>query len=279
MASGNIKPVRIIEGQRTKLTRVAHGIAYDSKHDVIIGTEPLAASIVFFRGGTVGNTPPIRVIQGPHTLLHAPYEPSVDVVNNELWIADLEAKALYVFPLDGNGDIPPLRIIKGPKAVLGTVSGVAVDPEHNLVVATGYSYNYRPGIFIFDRTANGNVAPKRIIMGPSTGIISVWHVQVADSKIFAVASNFYYIPSYDPGGYKPRGNCDGPMLPFIGPLGFVGVWNESDNGDVPPHGIILGPASELLHPVGIAIDAKHGQVFASDSVRNSVFSYLVPSFF
>ncbi|HLH75508.1 MAG TPA: hypothetical protein VKV28_01760 [Candidatus Binataceae bacterium] len=279
VASGNIPAKRIIEGQNTKLTRVAHGITYDPVHDLIIATEPLAASIVFFRGGAHGDVPPVRVIQGNKTLIHSPYEPSVDNQHNELWIADITSGALRVYPLEDNGNIAPLRNIQGPKTQLFSITGVAVDPVHDLVVAAGLNRQYRPCIFIFRRTDNGDVAPLRVISGPTTGLEYIWHVQVAGQRIFATASNFYYIPPYDPGGHEPRKDCTGPPLPFPGPLGFIGVWNESDNGDVAPRAIIRGAQTDLLHPVGLVLDPAHGQVFASDSVRNGVFGFLVPNFF
>jgi hypothetical protein len=273
-----VAPVRVIEGQRTKLTRVAHGIAYDPLHDVIIGTEPLAGSIVFFRGGSHGNVAPIRVIQGPHTSIHYPFQPAVDVKHNELWVADIVSHGLLVFPLTGNGDIAPLRVIRGNRTQMTGASGVAVDTDHDLVIASGSTHG-APAIFTFDRTASGNVPPKTVISGPSTGIVSGWHVQYYRGRIYAIASNHYLGASYDQGGFEPRPNCDGPLLAFTGPLGFVGVWNETDTGDAPPRAIIMGPASELLHPDGLALDPGHNELFASDSVRNGVFGYLVPDFF
>lgn len=283
MASGNSEPVRVIEGQKTKLTRVAHGIAYDPVHDLIISTEPLASSITFFRGGSVGEQAPVRVIQGPRTQLHGPYQPAIDVKHNELWIADSRTDSLLVFPLDGSGDIPPKRVIAGPKTGLWYAAGVAVDPERNLVVAGSLlgrnTWHHNGGLFVFGRTDNGNVAPKTVIAGPTTGIIGIWHVQTYDGKIYAVATNIKYLPPYDPGGYAPMKDCKGPPLPWIGPLGFIGVWNLDDNGDLAPRAIIRGAGTDLIHPSGIAIDPANGEIFTTDSVRNGIYSFLVPSFF
>lgn len=283
MASGNSEADRIIEGQKTKLTRVAHGITYDSAHDLIISTEPLASSITFFRGGASGEEAPVRIIQGPRTQLHGPYQPAVDLKNNELWIADSRTDALLVFPLDGNGDIPPKRVIEGPKTGMWYASGIAVDPVRNLVVAGTLlgrnTWHHNGGLFVFGRTDNGNVAPKAVISGPTTGIVGIWHVQAYDGKIFATATNIKYLPPYDAGGYAPVKDCKGPPLPWIGPLGFVGVWNIDDNGDVAPRAIIRGAGTDLIHPSGIAIDPAHGEIFATDSVRNGLYSFLVPNFF
>jgi hypothetical protein len=286
LASGDVEPVRIIEGQKTKLTRVAHGIAYDALHDVIVASEPLAGSIVFLRGGADGEEAPLRVIQGPKTRLHDPWQVAVDTKNNELWVASWTStnSGLLAFPLDGNGDIAPLRVIGGSKTRMQHLSGVAVDPDRDLVVALSYAVgekgsHYDNGIFVFNRTDNGNVAPKAVIAGPSTGIIAGWHVQVYNGKIFAAATNNLYQPPYDSGGYAPKKGCEGPLFPWVGPVGFVGVWNETDNGDVPPRAIIRGPMTDLVRPGGLAIDPIHKEVFVADSLRNGMYGFLVPDFF
>ena len=50
--------------------------------------------------------------------------------------------------------------------------------------------------------------------------------------------------------YKPNALRPSPWDPEK--TGFIGVWNVTDNGDVPPRGIIKGPASGLIWPAGIA---------------------------
>ena len=42
-----------------------HGLAYDPVHDEIIVPVALSGALLVFRGGAVGNEPPVRVIQGP----------------------------------------------------------------------------------------------------------------------------------------------------------------------------------------------------------------------
>ena len=75
---------------------------------------------------------------------------------------------------DGNGDVPPLRTIRGAKTGLDEVRGVAVDPVHNLVVVGSRSDNKgTTGVFIFNRTDNGDVAPRAVIAGPRSGILRI----------------------------------------------------------------------------------------------------------
>jgi len=112
LASGDSEPVRIIAGQNTKLTRVAHGITYDAARDEIFASEPLASSVVAFQGGASGEAPPIAVIQGPKTQLHQPWGLQVDDPHKELVVADFATSSILTYPWDANGNVAPLRVIQ-----------------------------------------------------------------------------------------------------------------------------------------------------------------------
>ena len=34
-----------------------------------------------------------------------------------------------------------------------------------------------------------------------------------------------------------------------------------------------------MHPAGVAIDPKNGEIFVTDGVRNGLFTFLAPNFF
>ncbi len=71
-----------------------------------------------------------------------------------------------------------------------------------------------------------------------------------------------------------------PEDPWNDPnLGFIGVWRITDKGNTPPLAKLGGPFSGLLHPTGLAINPKDGEIYVSDSIRNGLFTYLVPDFF
>jgi DNA-binding beta-propeller fold protein YncE len=284
-ANGNCNPVRIIEGQSTRLSRTMHGIAYDSAHDEIVVPVALAAAILVFRGGASGTEAPIRVIQGPATKLIRPHTVAVDERNGEIIVGDASSRSLLVFPRDANGDVPPTRIIQGPKTRLLMIVGVAVDPVHDRLVAASASSvrGGMTGLFVFGRTDQGDVAPRSMIAGPRTGIIRPWQVAIdpAQGKIFAAAINNENHPPYQlerPRQDLPR-DVELPSPWSTGALGFIGIWDINDNGDVPPRAIIKGPAASLVHPAGVAFNTKDGEIFATDSVRNGLFTFLVPEFF
>ncbi len=57
------------------------------------------------------------------------------------------------------------------------------------------------------------------------------------------------------------------------------MWSVNDNGDVPPRGVIKGPASSLIWPAGVAINPKNHEVYTIDSVSNALFMFHMPELF
>lgn len=284
-ANGNSNPVRIIAGQVTRLSRTMHGIAYDAAHDEIVVPVALGAAVLSFRGGAVGAESPIRVIQGPATKLIRPHTIAVDERNAEIIVADTSSRSLLVFDRNANGDVPPKRVIQGPKTGLLFIVGVAVDPAHDRLIAASASSvpGGTTGLFIFGRTDQGDVAPRGVIAGPQTGIVRPWQLAADPSlgRVFVAAINNENHPPYQL--EVPRADLNrnvGLPSPWnTGALGFIGVWDVNDNGDVPPRAVIKGPGSFLVHPAGVALNPKNGEVFATDSVRNGLFTFLAPHFF
>jgi hypothetical protein len=275
MANGNAAPRRILTGQATRLGRTVHGIVYDPLHDEMVVPNALADAVLVYRAGAEGAEPPVRVIQGPCTRLVTPHAVSLDLENREILVASLTGRAVYAFSWDANGDAKPLRVLHGPKTKLGHVVGLGVDPKRNLLAVANSK-----DILIFNRSDNGDVAPRAIIAGPKTGIgDEPWQLHVYQGRIFLAASNHLHQNLYS--AVTPKGTYSKPPEdPWIDPnLGFIGIWNMTDNGDIAPRRMIKGPFSGLLHPVGLALNSKDGEIYVSDSVRNALFTYLVPDFF
>jgi DNA-binding beta-propeller fold protein YncE len=285
MANGNANPVRIIEGQSTHLSRTMHGLAYDATHDEVVVPVALGAAVLTFRGGATGSEAPLRTIQGPKTRLVRPHTLTVDEKNDEIIVADTSSRSLLVFSRDADGDVPPKRIIAGPKTGLLFIVGVAVDPIHDRIVAASASSvpGGATGLFIFARTAEGDVPPLGVIAGPRTGIVRPWQLAIdpALGRVFVAAINNENHPPY--ALEMPRKDLppdtDLPSPWTTGEPGFVGMWDINDKGDVPPRGIIKGPGSYLVHPAGVAINPKSGEVFVTDGVRNGMFTFLAPGLF
>ena len=94
-----------------------------------------------------------------------------DEVHDEIVIPSPLAQAVLVFRGAAEGEEPPLRVIQGPHTgIVGTGYGaldtVSVDGENNEIYLPVASDR----VLVFDRMANGDVAPKRILGGPDTQI-------------------------------------------------------------------------------------------------------------
>jgi DNA-binding beta-propeller fold protein YncE len=262
-----------------------HGLAYDATHDEVVVPVALGAAVLTFRGGAAGSEAPIRTIQGPKTHLVRPHTLTVDEKNDEIIVADTSSRSLLVFSRDADGDIPPKRIIAGPKTGLLFIVGVAVDPVHDRIVAASVSSvrGGKTGLFIFGRTEDGDVTPVGLIAGPHTGIVRPWQLAIdpALGRVFVAAINNENHPPY--ALEMPRKDLppdtDLPSPWKTGAPGFVGMWNISDTGDIPPRGIIEGPDTYLVHPAGVAINPRTAEVFVTDGVRNGLFTFLAPGFF
>jgi hypothetical protein len=275
LANGNAKPTRVIAGQTARVSRTMHGIFYNPTHDEIVVPVALGGAVLTLPGGANGGDPPLRVLQGPRTQLVQPDTLSVDVEHDEM-IVDSGDDSLLVFPRTANGDVAPIRKIGGPKTHIRNIYGMAVDAVHNVIVVanrveTG-TRESNDGILMFNRTDDGDVAPRAMIAGPHTGIIKIRQVVVDEARgqIFAtIKNNFenYNVTHARPSPWNPDRT------------GFIGVWSIDDNGDVPPRGVIKGPASGLIWPAGVAINPANHEVYAIDSVSNALFMFHMPELF
>jgi hypothetical protein len=277
MGVENTAPSRLIFGQKTLLGRTMHDIRYDEKNDEFLVTNPFAQAILVFPGGANGNTPPLRYIQGPKTLLAgAVYSGldrvEVDNVNDEIIVG--VAGSIMFFPRTAQGDVAPVRIIKPDHPQFRIGQTTAVDPIHNLVVAGGNLAQAQTGttaralilggggaIGIFDRRANGTVQPKGVIGGPKTQIVRI-------NQMALYAPNGWIVATQPgAGGEQEPDNT------------FVGIWSVNDNGDVPPRWKLGGPRSTLKKPRGVTLNVKDKEIIIADMRTNSILTFYFPEIF
>ena len=252
-----------------------HGIFYNAHDDEMVVPVALGGAVLTLPGGANGGTSPLRVLQGPNTQIVQPDTLYVDVAHDEL-VVDSGDNSVLVFPRTASGDVPPIRKIGGPRTHIDNIFGLTVDSVRNLlIVANRIETDGRDssdGILIFNRTDNGDVTPRAMIAGPRTGIIKIRQVVTDEARgqIFVTVKNNYEF--YRAGDIRPS-----PWDPDK--TGFIGVWSVNDNGDVPPRGVIKGPASGLVWPAGVAINPANREVYTIDSVSNALFTFSMPELF
>jgi len=182
-ASGDEKPIRLLQGDRTLLSD-AHGIAIDTKNKLlfvnnwgnisnykVIGTGRFEApSITVYDLKANGDTAPLRVIQGPRTQLNWPAAMSLDPDTGDLYVANDMGQSIVVFHGTDRGDAAPARVIKGTKTGLNYPTGVFVDAKNKEVWASNLGNSTAT---VYSLNANGDVAPLRIIRGAEEGKMSL----------------------------------------------------------------------------------------------------------
>ena len=248
-----------------------HDVRYDAVHDEIVVPVPYAEAILTFRGGADGQEGPIRIIQGPKTGSIGS-RLDVDPIHNEIFTYD--GNSVLVYPREANGDVAPIRVIKGPDTQLKSPYGIAVDPVNNVLVIglnssfgskepiSGTRDHEKGAILVFNRTDSGNVKPRGVVRGPKSGIIRINQMQLYPQRKLIVAA----MPGIND-DMEPEG-------------AFLGVWNQDDNGDVPPrYKIPVGDRTKLKKPFGVVLDPKNKEVIISDMRNQGILVFSMPEIF
>jgi len=121
--SGNIKPLRTIEGPKTLMNWPAHMAFHEERQELFVANDA-DNSIVVFRASDQGDVAPARLIKGPRTGIKNPPGIALDAKLGELYIANMGTPSITVFPVTANGDVPPARTIRGgPAGAVGLMIG------------------------------------------------------------------------------------------------------------------------------------------------------------
>ena len=181
MAEGAEKPLRTLQGDRTGLED-PHGIALDTKNNWMFvsnhGNVKDKAGVGRFEPPSItvyplkasGDTPPLRIIEGPKTQLNWPAHLSVDQERGELYAANDVGDSILVFKTTDKGDVAPTRVIKGSKTGIKNPTGVFLDVKNGEVWVANMGNH---SATVFSRTANGNVAPLRTIRSAPQGKVAL----------------------------------------------------------------------------------------------------------
>ena len=123
-------------------------------------------SITVFEATAQGNAKPLRKIQGPATQLSWPTGIDVDLLNNEIIVANNIDNSVLFFHRRDSGNVKPFKVIKGTRTGINRPMGVAVDQKNNELWVANFGDHTA---LVFDLKANGNMKPKRIIRNAPKG--------------------------------------------------------------------------------------------------------------
>ena len=137
-ASGNTKPLWIIEGSKTQMNWPSHLILHEERQELFLANDA-DDSVLVFRATDKGDAAPIRVIKGPTTGIKHPPGITIDTRLGELYVANMGRASITVFPITANGDVKPLRTIRGgPNNRLalniGNPGAVGYDTKRNQIL-------------------------------------------------------------------------------------------------------------------------------------------------
>lgn len=155
-----------------------------SRDDAVPGSgKSLPPSITVYPLKANGDSPPLRVIQGPQTRMNWPTGLATDSERGELYVANDMDDSILVFDINASGNVAPKRVLKGPKTFLKNPTGVWLDLKNNEVWAANFGNH---SATVYPRAASGDTAPLRVIRSgpldePSLGIGNP-HPVAYDSK-------------------------------------------------------------------------------------------------
>ncbi len=120
--------------------------------------QPTSSRINAYSAGATGDVAPLRAISGARTRLSRPIGVAL---RGNLYVSNLNFRAITVYELGATGNVPPVRTIRGARTGLSFPYGVVLDATGNLYV----SNNGNDSITVYAPGAAGNVAPLRTIWG------------------------------------------------------------------------------------------------------------------
>ena len=111
----------------------------------------------------------------------------------ETYVVNSSANTVSVYDRELNGNIDPLRTF-GNMTGMNTPYGIAIDTAHNQIFVCNY---YGDSITIYGRTAQGNSAPVRSIVGEDTGLDGPTGILLDTLHNEIIVSNYNAITVYD----------------------------------------------------------------------------------
>jgi 6-phosphogluconolactonase (cycloisomerase 2 family) len=175
-AGGNVSPKRLLHTPHR-----IYSIAVDEMRKELYATVEYPPEVVVYKKEAQGEEKPLRNIVGDKALLEGPHGIAVDVKDGLLFVNNwgygggfnepgtghFTAPSINIYSIDAKGDTAPIRRIQGDKTELNWPGNMTYNPDtEELFIANDANQS----IVIFNglKTANGNVAPVRVLKGNKT---------------------------------------------------------------------------------------------------------------
>jgi hypothetical protein len=175
-ANGNVAPKAVLDTPHR-----VYNLASDESRQELFASVEFPPRVMVYRKDATENEKPLRIIEGDDTGLDTPHGIAVDEKDGLLFVntwghhskftqpgtGKWLPPAIKVYNLEANGDAKPLRVITGDKTQLDWPAAMKFNPENgDLYVANDIGQSVL--VFANAAGAKGDVAPARLIHGPST---------------------------------------------------------------------------------------------------------------
>jgi len=238
-----------------------------------------------------------------------------DPIHDELVVNSPLNNAILTFKGGAKGEEAPIRVIQGPHTQIQSTpydgnDKMAMDPINGeIYIGVATSGGAGKGvILVFDRTANGDTPPKRVLGGPNTTFNfptakgqGFPHMVIDPVRnLLIVSSNGLKIFDRTASGdAKPKNVIAGPSTMMGGGAnggavritaagwivggcdrGSVCAWNVNESGDVAPHWKV--PVQQIAG-VGLGgqmtLDTIHKELIVPNGGRNVIMTFSWPEVF
>lgn len=265
--NGNVAPSRILSGANTQLV-VPVSLTYEPTEDELYVGDFSGRAVRIFPADAQGDSAPKRVLDV--TNYGQPRTLAVDTLHDELVVAGSGCFPCTWTRTDSGAPAPLRRLgWGGNTATQGNIPvAVALDPANDLMFIgdSDSAAPYTGKVLIFPRTANGDVAPSRIIKGPTSRIGAGSPYLAFDPvtrQLFVLTSNI------------------DPVNTNIRHVRIV-VFHANDNGDVAPLRTIEGSTTQLDIsatdlPYGLSYDPSTHRllvsIYSNTATSNRVLAF------
>ncbi len=272
------EPKRMLGGEATKI-EFQCGLYIDPRNgDIYAVNNDTIDTLTIFNRQARGDVPPTRELYTPH----GTFGIAVDEGSQEMFFTIQHDSAIVVYKKDAVKEAPPIRLIQGDRTKLADPHGIAVDPKNGFIYVTnhgsvssrdttrpsegslgrggkpnwplgqdvaipGSGRHEGPSITVYQKNAQGDVAPVRIIAGPKTMFNWPTGIAVDPDRDELFISN---------------DNGDEIL-----------VFRASSNGDVAPIRVLKGPNTQIANPTGIYLDLVNNELWVANFGNHTATVY------
>ncbi len=291
LANGDVAPLRTIKGPLTGLSAPKNLFVDTTNDEIAVANGSDTDSITVYSRTDAGDVPPLRTIQGPLTGLSNPAGVFIDAIHDEIVVANWGNHSITVYPRLATRNVAPVRTITGAppgsaQVGIGNPGALAIDTLNDEFAVTNCVSH--PRIAFFDRLANGQVGPARVIEGKNTRLSRSMHgiaIDAVNDEVLVPSTMedaVLVFSRFASGNVAALRVIQGPLTQIRTAQGLdvdtvhneIAVVNEATRtitiydrlaaGDVAPLRIISDATGSMTRPVGVSIDAVNDEIVLTD---------------